>query len=56
MSGRPWVLVGRPGFGVMSTAPPQLLSHRLDRPTPPALLGGAVQRCDAHRIGGSAIS
>jgi hypothetical protein len=56
MSGRPWVLVGRPGFGVTSTAPPQLLSHCLDRPTPPALLGGALWRWDAHRIGGSAIS
>jgi hypothetical protein len=56
MSGRPWVLVGRPGFGVTSTAPPQLPSHCLDRPTPPALLGRALRRCDAHRIGGSAIS
>jgi hypothetical protein len=56
MSGRPRVLVGRLGFGVMSTPPPQLLPHCLDRPTPPALLGGAVRRCDPHRIGGSAIS
>jgi hypothetical protein len=56
MSGRPWVLVGRPAFGMTSTATPQLLSHRLDRPTPPALLGGALRRWDAHRIGGSAIS
>jgi hypothetical protein len=56
MSGRPWILVGRPGFGVMTTAPPQLLSHCLDRPTPPALLGDAVRPWDPHRIGGSAIS
>jgi hypothetical protein len=56
MSGRPWVLVGRPGLGVTPTAPPQLLSHCLDRPTPPALLGGAPRQWDAHRSGGSAIS
>jgi hypothetical protein len=56
MGGRPWVLVGRPGFGVTSTAPAQLLSCCLDRPTPPVLLGVALTRRDAHRIGGSAIS
>jgi hypothetical protein len=56
MSGGPWVLVGRPGFGVTSTVLPQLLSRCFDRPTPPALLGGALWRWDAHRMGGSAIS
>jgi hypothetical protein len=55
-SGRPWLLAGRPGFGATSTTPSQLLSRRLERPTPPALLGGALRRWDAHRSGGSAIS
>lgn len=56
MSGWPRVVVGRPGFGVTSAAPPQLSPRCLDRASPPVLLGVALKRCDAHRIGGSAIS